>query len=100
MIVSNFPETEASIRYLLSFRFIGGGCFAMPGEPDENQAERHETHNVADRSPPTLTDRLNRYLLCAYLNRLNEEDRQEERAVREDVGTGETLPTVDEDGRL
>lgn len=95
--VLNFPETETSTIFGVSI--FSGGCFAMPGEPDENQAERHETHNIADR-PPTLTDHLNKYLLCAYLNRLNEEDRQKERAVRDDVGTGETLPVVDKDGRL
>lgn len=97
MNVSNFLETETCTTFVVSI--FGGGCFAMPEEPDENRAERHETHNAADR-PPTLTDHLNRYLLCAYLNRLNEEERQEERAVRDDVGTGETLPTVDEYGRL
>lgn len=53
-------------------RFADGVCFvcrtlAMPGKPQDEQ----RTEN-ADR--PTLTDRLNKYLLCAYLNRLNEEE--------------------------
>lgn len=43
----------------------------MPGKPlDTNRS--CETDQNSDR--PTLTDRLNKYLLCAYLNRLNEED--------------------------
>lgn len=41
----------------------------MPGKP-EDQVEQ-ETVNTEQ---PTLTDHLNKYLLCAYLNRLNEEE--------------------------
>lgn len=41
----------------------------MPGIPEDRLED--ETENAGR---PTLTDRLNKYLLCAYLNRLNEED--------------------------
>lgn len=41
----------------------------MPGKPkDQNEQE------TANTEQPTLTDHLNKYLLCAYLNRLNEEE--------------------------
>lgn len=43
----------------------------MSGNPDACQHEE-EIENTDQLS---LTDRLNKYLLCAYLNRLNEEDR-------------------------
>lgn len=46
----------------------------MPGKPDDTSRLADEIENAEDR--PTLTDRLNKYLLCAYLNRLNEEDRR------------------------
>lgn len=42
----------------------------MPGHPD---ACRHE-EEIKTTDELSLTDRLNKYLLCAYLNRLNEED--------------------------
>lgn len=44
----------------------------MPGKPKDLQENKTE-----NTEQPTLTDRLNKYLLCAYLNRLNEEDRQD-----------------------
>lgn len=45
----------------------------MPGKPpQDDNGPRGDCTGDADR--PTLTDRLNKYLLCAYLNRLNEED--------------------------
>lgn len=48
------------------------------------------------QSQPSLTDRLNKYLLCAYLDRLNEEDSLDgEQLVREedaiDADTAETF---------
>jgi len=43
--------------------------FAMTGKPKDQH--EFETENTIQ---PTLTDRLNKYLLCVYLNRLNEED--------------------------
>jgi len=44
----------------------------MPGKPEDT--DEHEHDNTVQSLQPTLTDRLNKYLLCAYLNRLNEED--------------------------
>lgn len=44
----------------------------MPGKPED--PDEHENDNTVQPLQPTLTDRLNKYLLCAYLNRLNEED--------------------------
>lgn len=47
--------------------------FAMPGKPKDQYERENE---IANQDRPTLTDRLNKFLLCAYLNRLNEEDRR------------------------
>lgn len=60
----------------------------MPGKPKDLGVK--ETENT---DQPTLTDRLNKYLLCAYLNRLNEEDRQdsESDSREEDIVTEETF---------
>lgn len=44
----------------------------MPGKPED--PDELENDNTVQPLQPTLTDRLNKYLLCAYLNRLNEED--------------------------
>lgn len=41
----------------------------MTGKPKDQT--KYETENTIQ---PTLTDRLNKYLLCVYLDRLNEED--------------------------
>jgi len=56
----------------------------MPGMPKDRQEQ--ETDNTVQPIQPTLTDRLNKYLLCAYLNRLNEEDSRGggQQLVRED----------------
>lgn len=56
--------------------------FAMPGKPEESPEE------------PTLTDRLNKYLLCAYLNRLNEED--DELQTRETAANGTSSSDTEE----
>lgn len=62
----------------------------MPGKPEDRRPE-DETENI---ERPTLTDRLNKYLLCAYLDRLNEEDAAaagEEDAAVVDVDSEETF---------
>lgn len=61
----------------------------MPGKPKD--LLDNETENT---DQPTLTDRLNKYLLCAYLNRLNEEDRQngESDSREDDIVPEETFP--------
>jgi len=47
---------------------------AMTGKPKGQHEHISETENTI-QIQPTLTDRLNKYLLCVYLDRLNEEDR-------------------------
>jgi len=80
---------------------VFAGCFAMPVKPEFRTVDQNEAVNT-DRSSPSLTDRLNKYLLCAYLNRLNEEDRcgdgdptdvREERrvVVNDDIDTEQTF---------
>lgn len=54
----------------------------MPGKPRDQHEEEIE---IVNQDQPTLTDRLNKFLLCAYLNKLNEEDhRVGEVGVREE----------------
>ncbi|KAL5245022.1 hypothetical protein ACI65C_012432 [Semiaphis heraclei] len=47
---------------------------AMTGKPEEYKYETDDSNQPLQRPVPSLTDRLNKYLLCVYLNRLNEED--------------------------
>jgi len=49
---------------------VGFAQSAMTGKP-KDQHNNYETDNTIQ---PTLTDRLNKYLLCVYLDRLNKED--------------------------
>lgn len=78
---------------------------AMPGKPDDDiprQAD-DQTENGENADRPTQTDRLNKYLLCAYLNRLNEEDRRgggnnDADGEESTNARGETLNNRDGDG--
>lgn len=49
----------------------------MPGKPN---IERFK-EEIENTDQLTLTDRLNKYLLCAYLKRLNEEDHHSDESV-------------------
>jgi len=47
----------------------------MTGKPEDHYKYETDNSNQPLQHPvPSLTDRLNKYLLCVYLNRLNEED--------------------------
>lgn len=78
----------------------------MPGKPDDDYDPRpadDATENGENADRPTQTDRLNKYLLCAYLNRLNEEDRrdgdgEQSTDARRQQRRGETLTDRDGDG--
>lgn len=45
----------------------------MTGKPKDHR-KYDNTIQSLQPTRPTLTDRLNKYLLCVYLDRLNEED--------------------------
>ncbi|CAI6347436.1 unnamed protein product [Macrosiphum euphorbiae] len=62
------------------------------GKPKDQH--EYETENTIQ---PTLTDRLNKYLLCVYLDRLNEEDSDSHSGSRQFVSEDDAADTDTEE---